>query len=137
MTDASTAHEAPTAYYDGSCPVCTAEIAQYRRAGGGVAYADVSRDALPEGLSREAAMARFHYRDADGRLLSGARAFAALWLRLSEGRPLLRALARAANTHPALIAGEAAYRAFLPLRPAIQRIVRKRMEAKRVETGDA
>ena len=120
----------PTVYYDGSCPVCTAEIAQYRRAGGGVAYADVSADALPEGLTREAAMARFHYRDEKGRLLSGARAFAALWLRLSEGRPLLRLLARAANTPPVLILGEVAYRAFLPLRPRLQRIVRRRMEAR-------
>lgn len=123
MSDAT-----PTVYYDGSCPVCTAEVAQYRRAGHGVVYADVSRDALPEGLTREAAMARFHYRDEDGRLLSGARAFAALWLRLSEGHRWLRPLARLANTAPALILGEAAYRAFLPLRPALQSVVRRRME---------
>ena len=114
----------PTVFYDGSCPVCTAEIAQYRRAGRGVAYADVSRDALPDGLTREAAMARFHYRDEDGQLLSGARAFAALWLRLSEGRRLLHPLARLANTPPALVLGEAAYRAFLPLRPAVQSVIR-------------
>ena len=117
----------PTVYYDGSCPVCTAEIEQYRRAGAGVAYADVSRGELPEGVSRDEAMARFHYRSEDGRTLSGAAAFAALWLRLSEGRPVLRALARLANTKPALAVGEAAYRAFLPLRPKVQRAVRRRM----------
>ena len=119
---------APEVFYDGSCPVCTAEIAQYRRAGGGVAYRDVSSEPLPDGLTREAAMARFHYRTEDGELLSGAAAFAALWVRLSQGRPVLSRLARLANTKPALILGEGAYRAFLPLRPFIQSVVRKRME---------
>ena len=129
-----TAPTAPTVFYDGSCPVCTAEVEHYRRAGRGVAYADVSRDALPDGLTREAAMARFHYRDEHGRLLSGARAFAALWLRLSEGRPVLRPLARLANTPPALLLGEVAYRAFLPLRPALQAVVRRRLAGR---AGDA
>jgi predicted DCC family thiol-disulfide oxidoreductase YuxK len=116
----------PTVYYDGSCPLCRAEIAQYRRAGGDVAYADVSEGELPEGLSREAAMARFHYRAGDGRLLSGAAAFAALWLELTEDRPRLRPLARLANTRPALLVGEALYRAFLPVRPIFQRAMRVR-----------
>lgn len=115
----------PTVYYDGSCPLCTAEIAQYRRAGGDVAYADVSEGDLPDGLTREAAMARFHYRDADGQLVSGARAFAALWLELSRDRPRLHPLARLANTPPALLIGEAAYRAFLPVRPLVQKAFRR------------
>ncbi len=70
-------------YFDGGCPVCSREIATYRRAKGaeGVCFVDVTQPdaALAPGLSREAALARMHVRRPDGSLASGAAAFAALW----------------------------------------------------------
>ena len=70
-------------YYDGGCPVCSREMAQYRRARGAekLEFIDVSTcapAALGAGLTRDEAMARLHVRDADGRMVSGAAAFAAL-----------------------------------------------------------
>ena len=65
-------------------------------------------------------MARFHVLQADGRVLSGARAFVALWQRL-PGWKWLAAIARFPG---ALAAMEAAYRGFLMVRPLIQRIFR-------------
>ncbi len=70
-------------YYDGGCPVCSREIAFYRSRQGaaGFEWVDVTRgDAeLGPGLTPEAALARLHVRTAAGELLSGARAFAAMW----------------------------------------------------------
>ncbi|UPY35445.1 DUF393 domain-containing protein [Sediminicoccus sp. KRV36] len=70
-------------YFDGGCPVCSREIATYRRAEGAAAlcFVDVSLPDAPlaPGLTREAALARMHVRRADGSMASGAAAFAALW----------------------------------------------------------
>ena len=71
-----------TVYFDGSCPLCRREIAFYRRLRGAerLQWLDVSAGApLGQDLSCEAAMRRFHVRDAQGRLLSGGAAFARLW----------------------------------------------------------
>jgi predicted DCC family thiol-disulfide oxidoreductase YuxK len=90
-TDPGTAPAPPalTVYYDGACPLCRVEIAQYRRQQG----ADVLRfvnaaahTACGPGLSHAQALARFHVRDAEGRLLSGAAAFARLWQHLPRWR---------------------------------------------------
>lgn len=108
-----------TVLYDGSCPLCSAEIGLYRRldARGALTLLDVSGDAeLPAGLSRDTAMARFHVM-ADGRLLSGAAAFAAVWRRL----PGWRWLARLSDLPGMLWLMERAYRAFLPVRPLLSR----------------
>lgn len=108
-----------TVYHDGACPLCAAEIAQYRGARGAQAlrFADVSDPAAApgDGLTREAALARFHVRDTDGALLSGAGAFAALWKTL----PGWRWLGRILGARPVLPLAEAAYRAFLPMRPRL------------------
>jgi predicted DCC family thiol-disulfide oxidoreductase YuxK len=114
-----------TVYYDGSCPLCSSEIALYRRCRGAdaVTFADVSAatgDVQP-GLSREAAMRRFHVRDAEGRLLSGGAAFAALWAAL----PGLSLWGRLFQRQPLAFVLEGAYRLFLPLRPWLQRLARK------------
>lgn len=112
---------APTVYFDGSCPLCRAEIAHYRRQAGADAlhWVDVSAAgaALGDGLDCRRAMARFHVRDADGRLHSGGAAFACLWRAL----PGWRWLGRATGVPPLSWLLEAAYRGFLPLRPALQR----------------
>jgi predicted DCC family thiol-disulfide oxidoreductase YuxK len=112
-----------TVYYDGSCPMCRAEISVYQRAEGaeGIHFEDVSAASFtsPE-LTREKAMARFHMRDANGVLQSGARAFIALWLSL----PRWRWLGRIASIPPIPSLLEIAYRVFLPLRPTLQRLAR-------------
>jgi predicted DCC family thiol-disulfide oxidoreductase YuxK len=113
-----------TVYFDGSCPLCRREIAFYRRLRGAerLQWLDVSAGApLCEDLSCEAAMRRFHVRDAQGRLLSGGAAFARLWRALPGWRVAGSLLA----WPPMSWALELAYRAFLPLRPRLQGLVRR------------
>ncbi|MEM6579011.1 MAG: DUF393 domain-containing protein [Pseudomonadota bacterium] len=113
-----------TVYFDGSCPVCTAEISHYakRVEADDVHFEDVSQARADTGpdLDRTAAMARFHVRQADGTLLSGAAGFAALW-RATPGWRWLGHVARVPGVTPAL---EVVYRGFLHLRPLIVRIAR-------------
>lgn len=112
---------AVTAWYDGACPLCRREIGVYRglQAREPLRFADVS-DAgtvLPEGVSRSQLLARFHVRQADGRWLSGAPAFLAMWAVL----PGWRWLAGVGRLPGAAWLMEQAYRAFLRLRPRLQR----------------
>jgi predicted DCC family thiol-disulfide oxidoreductase YuxK len=107
-----------TVFYDGSCPLCRREIGFYRRCKGAqtVRWEDVSL-ASPselEGLSRAQAMARFQVRRADGSIVSGGRAFAALWLALPGFRPF--GLLAYRNTW--LL--DRAYEQFLRIRPLIR-----------------
>lgn len=90
----------PTVLYNGSCPVCRAEIEHYRsldRAGGGALdWQDVSQPGAGElacGLDAEALRRRLHVVDGDGKLLIGVPAFARIW----EHLPRYRWLARAAR----------------------------------------
>jgi predicted DCC family thiol-disulfide oxidoreductase YuxK len=115
-------HRKPTLYFDGDCPVCSREVAMYRRQPGadGVCWIDVARCEaadLGSGLTREAAMARLHLRRLDGRLVSGAEAFAALWQALPRWSWLGRLLGSGAG----LRLLEAGYGAFLVARPAWRR----------------
>jgi predicted DCC family thiol-disulfide oxidoreductase YuxK len=112
----------PTLYYDGACPVCSREVAMYQRQTGAeqVQWVDVTRcdaAALGDGLTREAAMARLHLRQADGRLVSGAGAFTALWQLL----PRWAWLGRLLGSGPALWLLEAGYRGFLRVRRSWRR----------------
>lgn len=111
-----------TIYYDGACPLCRAEIGQYARLDqdGALDLVNVADPAsvLPEGTSRAEALARFHAMSADGRLLSGARAFVEVWQNL----PGWRWLARFSRLPGAIWLMEAGYRLFLPLRPVIVRL---------------
>jgi len=117
-----------TVLYDGACPLCRREIGLYRRlqplrSDAPVCFADVSDaasplpPALPCGTTREQLLARFHVRERDGRLLSGAQAFLALWATL----PGWRWLARAGRVPGAVRVMEWAYVRFLRWRPALQR----------------
>ncbi|NPU68704.1 DUF393 domain-containing protein [Bradyrhizobium sp. 83012] len=110
-----------TVYFDGACPLCRAEIGYYSRTdeAGALCFVDVSKAgaATPEGLSQQQAMARFHVRAADGRLLSGAAAFVEVWRRL----PRWRWAARVASLPGVLAVLELGYRLFLPIRPFLSR----------------
>lgn len=113
-----------TVYFDGSCPLCRREMALYRRLpqAQSIDWVDVS-DA-PHGLgdlSCAAAMARFHVRDADGQLFSGAAAFSKMWRIF----PAWRWLGWLSAWPPLSWLFEVAYRVFLPLRPALQKAVRR------------
>jgi predicted DCC family thiol-disulfide oxidoreductase YuxK len=112
-----------TVLYDGACPLCRREIGIYRglqplRPDSPVCFADVSDTALslPPGTTREQLLARFHVRDRDGQMLSGAQAFLALWATL----PGWRWLALAGRLPGASWVMELAYRRFLRWRPKLQ-----------------
>ncbi len=115
--------EKSTVYFDGSCPLCRAEIGYYRRKerAGALCFVDVSQTgaATPEGVTRERTMARFHVRTSDGRVLSGAAAFVEVWSRM----PRWRWAARAAALPGVLAVLELGYRLFLPIRPFLSRFV--------------
>jgi len=107
-----------TVYFDGACPVCRREIAHYRRQSGSesIAWVDASscdEAELGPGLDRSVVLSRFHVRNADGTLTSGAAAFVAIWLRL----PAFSWLAALASSRPVLALLEAGYSIFLRFRP--------------------
>lgn len=117
----SHADRALTVYYDGGCPVCSREIAAYRRQVGAEQCEWVDASSCPEselgiGLSRDGALARFHVRRADGELVDGMRGFAALWRAL----PRFAWAGRIASVWPLPLLLDAAYRVFLRIRPLWQ-----------------
>lgn len=113
-----------TIFYDGACPLCAREIAFYRRRKGAerlrwmdVAQLAPDQDVAP-GLARADALARFHVMDAQGKLISGGRAFAEIMARLDGFRIIGRVLRR----EPLASLLDGAYAVFLPLRPRLQRL---------------
>ena len=117
--------ETSEVYFDGSCPLCRAEIGHYRQQdkSGALRFIDVSEPGAvtPEGMTQQRALQRFHVRAGDGRILSGAAAFVEVWAHL----PKWHWAARAATLPGALAVLEWGYRGFLPLRPAISRLFGK------------
>ena len=111
-----------TVYYDGNCPLCQREIAFYQRRQGSdsIHWHDVSQTGLTAGdLTRGDALRRFHVRRTDGTLVSGARAFA----ELLKTMPTLRWLGLALAVPPVSWLAELGYRAFLPVRPLLHRVL--------------
>ena len=93
-----------------------------------MSWLDVSKDSA--GLSQidqARFMARFHVQLQDGRLLSGAAAFVALWLVM----PGWRWLGRFGQLPGVTRILELAYRGFLHLRPFLQRWARTAESANR------
>lgn len=111
-----------TVFYDGSCPLCQAEIGYYenRDSNKRLHLVDVSAPDLnlPAQLDRNSAMARFHVLSRDGQLLSGAAAFVEVWKQVPGW-----GLAAKIAALPGVLTGlELAYRAFLLIRPATVRL---------------
>ncbi|MGA0882627.1 MAG: thiol-disulfide oxidoreductase DCC family protein [Burkholderiaceae bacterium] len=107
-------------FYDGSCPLCSKEIALYQRLDSAqkVAWCDVSSPEqaplLP--LPQSVLMARFHVQPIPGDPISGARAFLELWRHIPGWRWL--SVLRHVPGVPSML--ELAYVMFLKIRPAIQ-----------------
>jgi predicted DCC family thiol-disulfide oxidoreductase YuxK len=113
----STASPLATVYFDGGCPICSREIGFYQRQSGAdqIAWVDLTTcpdSALPQGISRQAAMARFHVATAAG-ITSGAAGFVALWRTL----PRFRFIGRLLSIPPMPWILERGYRIFLRIRP--------------------
>jgi predicted DCC family thiol-disulfide oxidoreductase YuxK len=111
-----------TVWHDGSCPLCRREIALVRRLDrrGAIRFVDVAAGEPADcPIDRAELLARFHARE-NGRLLSGAAAFAAMW----RAVPLLRPLGLLFRRPFALALLERLYRQFLRVRPRLQRLAR-------------
>jgi len=100
--------------YDGVCPLCSREIAHYRRrrGAGRLHWVDAQRDdqALAQlGLPRATALRLFHVRDGEGAWHTGVAGFVLLWSQLPAYRWLAR-LVTGLHLQPLLQRG---YRLFL------------------------
>ena len=94
-----------TIFFDGACPLCRREIAHYlaRDTARRLAAVDIVQDTGP-------------LQDGEGRVLTGAAAFLAIWDRLPRWRLLARTI-RAVPGAAALL--ERAYRVVAPRRTRI------------------
>ena len=84
-----------TMFFDGGRPLCSREVAHYRRLdrGGRIHWVDITDqpEALSEyGIAHGTAMERLHALDEDGQVVSGVPAFVAIWRQL----PVYRHFAR-------------------------------------------
>jgi predicted DCC family thiol-disulfide oxidoreductase YuxK len=114
-----------TVWFDGACPLCQREIALFRKLDGQaarIAFIDVS---APDAaafcpLDRAELLARFHAQEAGQPLVSGADALLVLWRSI----PLFAPVGHLARIPPLLWLLERLYRAFLRIRPRLQRLVK-------------
>lgn len=96
----------PIVFYDGGCPMCSREIAHYRRLdrNASIDWVDITRDLdtlRRHGLEPATAMRRFHVRDTAGDWQIGAWGFAEMWAHLPYYQVLSRLL-RFSGTLPLL-----------------------------------
>jgi predicted DCC family thiol-disulfide oxidoreductase YuxK len=115
-----------TVFYDGACPLCQREIAYYQGLdlAGRVNWVDVSATGAvcPDGYCQSDLLKRFHVQSPQGQMYSGAAGFARMWLELPG---LWRYVGKVAVWPPVTAMLELAYRVFLPLRPAMQRMAKR------------
>jgi predicted DCC family thiol-disulfide oxidoreductase YuxK len=106
-----------TVWHDGTCPLCAREIALMRRIDrtGAIEFIDVADADSSCPIDRAAMLARFHAME-NGRLLSGAAAFAAMWRAI----PLLRPIGLLARNPAVLALLERLYLRFMRVRPRLQ-----------------
>jgi ubiquinone biosynthesis monooxygenase Coq7 len=111
-----------TVYFDGSCPLCSKEIATYQKWRGSecIEWIDASRCAEDEfgpQLDRNQALAKLHVRSSNGQLASGSAAFILLWQQF----PSLRWLTKLINKVWIIYCLDALYVLFLKIRPLWRR----------------
>ena len=108
-------------YFDGACPLCRREISLYRKVDkkAHISWVDVSKsiDAVPN-LTNEELLKRFHVKAKNGKILSGAEAFFALWREL----PGWRWLGKLGKYSFVVNFAEMVYIVFLKLRPFLQKL---------------
>jgi predicted DCC family thiol-disulfide oxidoreductase YuxK len=90
-----TPEQRPVVFYDGACPLCSREIAHYRRVDTAarlhwVDAATESQTLAEHGLDLERAMAELHVLDSNGRWQRGVDAFLVIWSHLPPYRWLPR-----------------------------------------------
>ncbi len=104
-------------WFDGHCPLCRREMSLMRRLDrrGAIQFVDVADGTGVCPIDRAELLARFHASE-DGRMLSGAAAFAAMWRAI----PLLRPFGLLARHRGVLALFERAYMQFLRFRPRLQ-----------------
>ncbi len=107
-----------TVWYDGSCSLCKCEINFMRKLDklGVLQFVNVVNTESQCPINTVDLLARFHAQE-NGRLLSGAAAFAAMWRAI----PILRPLGLAARNRWMLAGLERLYTLFLRYRPRLQR----------------
>lgn len=110
-------------WFDGDCPLCRREIALLRRLDrrGAIVFTDVATGQGSCPIDRADLLARFHARE-DGRMVSGAEAFAAMWRAI----PVLAPFGHMARNRRVLAVLERLYLGFLRVRPALQKALRGR-----------
>ncbi|WP_152435155.1 thiol-disulfide oxidoreductase DCC family protein [Erythrobacter sp. THAF29] len=109
-------------WFDGACPLCIREIAAMRRLDrrDAIDFIDVSQSSDSDcPVDQADLLARFHAEE-NGKVLSGAAAFAAMWRAI----PVLRPFGLLARNRYVLRVLERLYVAFLRVRPHIQRLFR-------------
>jgi len=90
-----TSKQRPVVFYDGACPLCSREIAHYRRIDRAqrLRWVDAATEAkilAAHGLDLERAMAELHVLDGNGSWHRGVDAFLVIWSRLPAYRWLAR-----------------------------------------------
>ncbi len=107
-----------TVWYDSACPLCLKEIALMRKLDwrGRIDFVDAVDPESSCPLDRAEILTRFHALE-NGRLLSGAAAFAAMW----RATPLLWPLGMMARLPIVERLLERAYIRFLRIRPRLQK----------------
>lgn len=111
-----------TVYFDGGCPLCSREIAHYRKkdTDGRLHFVDIDRrdfDAAREGLDPAAVKKVMHVRRPDGTLATGVDAFIAIWNVL----PGYGGLASAAALPGVSLLLRGGYKVFAAVRPFLPR----------------
>ncbi len=110
-------------FFDGGCPMCTKEIAYYRRIDTGcrVLWEDAASDnpSCPVGYDKETLLKRFHVKDLrTGQIYDGAAGFAHLWCALPQP---WRSAGQVAKITPVTWLMEMGYLVTLRIRPFIAR----------------
>jgi ubiquinone biosynthesis monooxygenase Coq7 len=112
--------------FDGSCPLCTFEINQYKKISldGKLEWVDITLpDFIPPlGTTIDILMKRLHVIKPSGEVVSGAAAFVHIW----EQLPGWSRFAVIAKFPGALNVMEFGYDKFLFIRPRIQNLFRKK-----------